>query len=120
MNNLITLLQIIAALGILNVWLIRSRRATNWRGGNAKTMQEEFSVYGLPAWSVTVIGSVKVALAMMMIAGLWVSELTRPASLALACLMLGAVLMHFKVKDPITKSLPALTVLGMSLLVGLS
>ena len=44
--------QVIAALGIFNVWIIRFGKATNWRGGDAKNLKDEFQVYGLPGWSV--------------------------------------------------------------------
>jgi hypothetical protein len=41
-------------------------------------------------------------------------ELGLPASLTIVALMLGAVSMHAKVKDPIKKSLPAAAMLLMS------
>jgi len=37
----------------------------------------------------------------------------RPAALLVAVLMVGAIVMHLKVKDPISRSLPALAVLAM-------
>jgi hypothetical protein len=63
MNYLIIVLQLVVALGILNVWLLRANRATAYRGGNAKNMREEFATYGLPYWFMCVIGVLKVALA---------------------------------------------------------
>ena len=36
--------QWIIGLGVLNVWLLRSRRATAYRGGDATNMQKEFAV----------------------------------------------------------------------------
>jgi len=42
---------------------------------------------------------------------------TRPAAYGMAVLMLGAIVMHFKVKDPLKKSLPAFTMLLLSLIV---
>ncbi len=106
--------QIVIALGIANVWILRFRKATPWRGGTAGTMEEEFAVYGLPAWSVRVIGSLKLLLAAALIAGVWVPGLTQPAAIGLAVLMLGAVAMHVKVRDPLMRSLPALTLLVLS------
>ena len=41
-------LQLIVAVGILNVWLLRSGRATPFRGGDARSLREEFAAYGLP------------------------------------------------------------------------
>jgi hypothetical protein len=43
MQNFIVLCQIIIALGIFNVWIIRYGKETNWRGGEAKNMKEEFA-----------------------------------------------------------------------------
>ena len=55
----------------------------------------------------------------MLIVGVWVPHLTVPAAGGMAALMLGAVLMHAKVKDPVKKTLPAFTMLVLSLLVAL-
>jgi uncharacterized membrane protein YphA (DoxX/SURF4 family) len=111
------LIQIVVALGIANVWLLRSGKSTGWRGGTATNMKEEFEVYGLPGWFMGLIGTLKLLLAASLIVGVWLPVLTRPAAGALAALMLGAVVMHFKVKDPLKKSLPAFTMLLLSLFV---
>jgi hypothetical protein len=34
--------QLIIAASIFNVWIIRFGKPTNWRGGTAKSMKEEF------------------------------------------------------------------------------
>jgi hypothetical protein len=60
MHSLSLLLQIIIALGILNVWLLRFGKSTAWRGGNAQYMKEEFEVYGLPEWFMRVIGGLRI------------------------------------------------------------
>jgi len=106
-------LQLIVALGILNVWLLRSGKVTAYRGGGAKNMREEFAVYGLPLWLFCVIGFLKVSLATALIAGIWFPLISQPAAMGMGLLMLGAFVMHLKVKDPIKKALPSLTVLAM-------
>ena len=63
MNYLIIGIKLVIALGIYNVWLLRSRKATNWRGGEAKNMKEEFEVYGLPGWFMNVVGLFKLLFA---------------------------------------------------------
>ena len=120
MRTVVSVLQIIVALGLLNVWLLRFRQSTTYRGGNAKTMQEEFAVYGLPEWSMWVVGALKVAVALCLIAGLWFHFLVLPAALLLCVLMVGALAMHLKVHDPIKKSLPALGMLISAALIGLA
>ncbi|NBR48632.1 DoxX family protein [bacterium] len=107
------ILQLIVALGILNVWLLRSGKATAYRGGGAKNMREEFAVYGLPFWLFCVIGFLKISLATALIAGIWFPPITQPAAMGMGLLMLGAFVMHLKVKDPIKKALPSLTVLAV-------
>jgi len=117
MESVKLVIQLVVALGILNVWLLRFGKPTAWRGGNAQNMREEFHVYGLPPWFMRVVGFLKILSAALLIAGVWVPNLTQPASLGLAVLMLGAVVMHFKVKDPLKKSLPAFTMLLFCLIV---
>ena len=109
--------KIFIALALLNVWLLRTGRSTAWRGGNAKNMREEFAVYGLPVWLMGVVGFLKVTLAILLIASIWLPVLNRPAAIGIAVLMLGAVSMHLKVRDPIKKALPALTLLALSCVV---
>ncbi len=117
MQLVINIIQVIIALGIFNVWLLRRDKSTNWRGGNATTMKEEFAVYGLPGWSVNVIGGLKLLFAALLIAGIWYPGLTQPAAAGVAILMLGAIAMHIKVKDPLQKSLPAFTMMALSLVI---
>ncbi len=107
MNYLIIALQVIVGLSILNVWLVQPKKATRWRGGDAKTIVEEFQVYGLPVWSVYVIGTLKVILALLLMAGIWYPMLKFPAAAGLGILLAGSVTMHLKVRDPLIKSFPA-------------
>ncbi len=106
-------LQLIVALGILNVWMLRSGKATPFRGGDAKNLREEFSAYGLPFWFMCVVGVLKVGLAVALIAAIWIHGVAQPAAIGLGVLMLGAFVMHLKVKDPIKKALPSIAVLAM-------
>jgi hypothetical protein len=111
--------QVAIALGLLNVWLLRTGKASPWRGGGATNMREEFAAYGLPAWAPSVVGFLKIGLALLLIAGLWLPALTRPAAIAVAVLMVGAIAMHVKVGDPPQKSLPAAALLVLALVVAL-
>lgn len=109
------ILQITVALGILNVWLLRRGKSTAYRGGGAKSMREEFAAYGLPPFAMVVVGIVKISLAVALLVGIFVRALVDPAAIGLAVLMVGALVMHLKVKDPAKKSVPALLVLAMCL-----
>lgn len=117
MELLRTILQIVVGLGILNVWLLRSSRSTAYRGGDAKSLQEEFATYGLPSWFFYLVGALKLACASCLLAGIWLPALVAPGAVGLAVLMAGAFSMHLKVKDPFIKSVPSLLMLAMSLLI---
>ena len=117
MNYLIIALQLIVGLSILNVWLVQPKKDTKWRGGNATTIFEEFNAYGLPDWSVYVVGAIKVALAIALIAAIWIPGLRYYAALGLAAMLAGSVLMHFKISDPLYKSFPAALFLVCCLLI---
>jgi hypothetical protein len=108
MEYLIISLKIIVALSIFNVWLIQNKKPTQWRGGNARTIMEEFDVYGLPAWSCYLIGTLKVLLALGLLISIWIPTLQQVSALGLALLLLGSIAMHLKISDPLKKSLPAL------------
>lgn len=105
------ILQCAVALGLLNVWLLRANRGTPYRGGNAETMRQEFSAYGLPPLAMYLVGTLKVGAALCLVAGIWWPSLVFPAALLIAILMVGAVAMHVKVHDPAQKSLPAMALL---------
>lgn len=104
-------LQLIVALGLLNVWLLRFNQKTAYRGGSAASMKEEFSTYGLPPAMLYIVGGLKILGAFALIIGIWVSQLIVPAASIIAILMIGALAMHLKVQDPPKKSLPAASVL---------
>lgn len=118
MRMFMIILQVAAALGLLNVWLVRFHRPTEYRGGNASSMIEEFATYGLPAWFAYVIGSLKIGAALALIAGIWIPTLVLPAAALICILMVGALTMHVKIGDPLKKSLPALGMLGLCLAIG--
>lgn len=115
--ELILVLQLIISIGLINVWFFRFNKATEYRGGDAKNMREEFQAYGLPSWLMYLVGAAKVIIAVMLIVSIWFKELLIYNLLALAVLMIAAVLMHIKVKDPIKKSYPALSILFMIALI---
>lgn len=114
-SPMLVILQLVVGLGLLNVWMIRRRGPTGYRGGQAQTLRGEFEAYGLPSWMFFVVGGLKVVAGLALIAGIWVPVLVRPAALVVAALMVGAIAMHVKVKDPVQRSLPALAVLVMCL-----
>lgn len=107
-------LQAIVGLGLLNVWLVRSRSATGYRGGDSRSLRQEFAVYGLPEWFFYLVGALKIGAAILLLVGIWYPPVVLPAGVVVVVLMLGALAMHIKVKDPAIRSLPAFLMLAMS------
>jgi hypothetical protein len=113
-SNIVPLFQIIIAFGLINVWLVRFNKPTKYRGAGAANMTDEFAAYGLPKWFMYMVGAGKILIAALMIFGFWVPAVIYPASVLLAVLMVGAVSMHIKVKDPFVRSVPAMLILLMA------
>lgn len=111
--TIVTVLQAVVGLGLLNVWLVRAGWATAYRGGDAKTLREEFRIYGLPTWSFRVVGGIKITAALILLAGIWVDLPVELAAQVVSVLMLGSISMHLKVGDPPRRSIPAGLVLLM-------
>lgn len=104
---LVVSLQLLVAFAMLDVWLIRYNSPGFSRGGDAKTMAEEFRVYGLPDWFRNLIRVLKLAAGGMMVLGIWWPECALISGSSLSIMMIGAMVMHFKVRDPIYKVLPS-------------
>ena len=107
-------LQMIVAVVLLAVWLIRPNQPTEYRGGGAKTMKEEFAVYGLPGWMMYLVGTLKVGAALALLIGIGLHALVLPAALLIVLLMIGAIAMHLKIHDPLKKGIPAVILLMLS------
>jgi uncharacterized membrane protein YphA (DoxX/SURF4 family) len=114
LNTIASVLQILVGLGLLNVWLLRRQSATAYRGGSAKNLKEEFAAYGLPAPMFYIVGGLKIICGVLLLVGLAYPPVVLPAAAVVAVLMVGAVAMHLKVGDPVTKYVPATLMLAMS------
>jgi uncharacterized membrane protein YphA (DoxX/SURF4 family) len=115
MKYLKHVLMAVVSITVLNVWLLRFNKPTIYRGGQAKTMIEEFAAYGLSETFVYVIGGLKVLAALGLVVGFFYKKLIVPSSLVIAVLMVGAIFMHFKVQDAAIKFLPATLMLLCSM-----
>jgi uncharacterized membrane protein YphA (DoxX/SURF4 family) len=80
-------------------------------------MMEEFKAYGLPEAMVYVVGFIKVSLAIMLIVGIWKESLVNPAAIGMGLMMLGAIIMHIKIKDTFKQTLPAVIFLILCVLI---
>ena len=118
MDTLVMTLQIVIAIVIFAVWIFRPNLDTNYRAGDAKNIVEEFAVYGLPKWSVYVVGATKLTLALALIVGIWYTQLAQYAVMGMGILMIGALICHLKTRDdPLSRATPASIMLVMCFLV---
>ena len=112
-------LSVIVGLTVINVWLFRSGKSTSYRGGDASNLMEEFEVYGLGDYFMT-IGIIKVSLAVLLLLSVYFNKLKLISSLGIGIMMLVAVYMHFSVGDELIKSMPASVMLLSCLIIAYS
>tara|TARA_Y100000385_G_scaffold202254_1_gene209528 strand:- start:1195 stop:1572 length:378 start_codon:yes stop_codon:yes gene_type:complete len=114
---IIIALKLIVGLSILNVWLIQPNKPSKWRGGDATTITEEFSVYGLSKTFYYIVFAVKVGLAILLLVSIKYDIFSLYSSIGLAALLGGSIAMHLKVKDALFKSFPAFLFMIMNLII---
>ena len=106
MKDLALIAQVIVALSIVIVWIFRF-----------DNIVKEFKQYGLSDLTRTMVGSAKIALATLLVAGIWYPSLVLIPALSMAFLMLSAQYFHFKVKNPWQKRMPSLFLLLLCLFI---
>ena len=106
MTNYSIIAQVIVALSIGYVWIFRF-----------DNIVKEFNQYGLSDLTRTLVGSAKIALSTLLIAGIWYSDLVLIPALLIAFLMLSAQYFHFKVNNPWQKRIPSMLLLVISLFI---
>ncbi len=106
MHTIVILAQIFIAVSIIIVWVFRF-----------DNIVVEFKQYGLSDLVRNMVGATKIALATLLIAGIWYHDLVAIPALIMAFLMLCAQAAHFKVKNPWQKHLPSLFLLILSLFI---
>ncbi|MGI9532967.1 DoxX family protein [Lutimonas sp.] len=100
MENLVKLSQIIVALSVLYVWTFRFHNVII-----------EFKQFGLSDLTRNFVGATKIALATLLLAGIWYPSLVLIPSILMGVFMLVAQYFHFKVSNPFIKHLPSLILL---------
>jgi hypothetical protein len=111
------IIKVAVGLSILNVWLLNRNKSTPWRAKNADNMSEEFAAYGLSTTIMIIIGTLKCLFAVLLMVSIFYPGVEWVGAAGIAILMAGAISMHFKIGDPIKKSLPAAIFLILSILV---
>lgn len=115
--NLVFVAEGLIGLWIWSVWSWRLRMDTSFRAAGAKNLVQEFQSYGYPIWVGFLVGAFKTAFASMLVVAIIypVRMLTLIGSSGMFILMWVAVLSHAGVKDPLTKFVPATSMLILSI-----
>ena len=106
MQDLTIVLQALVAASIFFVWVVRY-----------DNIIQEFRQYGLPDWLRDLVGILKLTFALLLLLGIQRASLAVIGSLGIAGLMGCAFVMHLRVKNPVFKMLPSLTMLFLSLII---
>lgn len=89
--------QLIVAISVAYVWVFRY-----------EVIIKEFKQFELIDLIRTFVGASKVALATLLIAGIWYPSLIPIPAILMGLFMLAAQYFHFKIKNPFFKHLPSL------------
>lgn len=110
------LLHVVIGTSIMSVWLLRVNKASKYRTGHAQTLQEEFTIVGLPDWLYRMVRVFKPFVAFLLIVSIMYKPFKIPCLITVTLLMVGAVCSHIVVKDALIKYVPALLLLTMCII----
>lgn len=106
MDRLAVAAQVLIAVSVVYVWVFRY-----------DNIVREFREYGLSDLFRTMVGAAKIALSTLLIVGIWHPELVLVPALAMAALMAGAQVSHFRARHAFLAFVPSLVLLLLSLFV---
>ena len=102
--NLIEIMKILVFSSVLFVWVVRY-----------KNIVEEFNYYKYPNWLRDLVGILKISMVIMIMSN--ETQLVDIGAIGIMILMLGAFVTHLKVKNPLSKMLPSMTLFSFCLLI---
>lgn len=106
MINLSNSAQIVIALSVCFVWIVRF-----------DNIVKEFKQYGISDLTRNLVGATKIALSTLLITGIWYGSLVLVPALLMAFLMVCAQIAHIRAKNPWFKFVPSFILLILSLFV---
>lgn len=107
-NVFLSSTQMILGLSVAYVWVFRFDNVV-----------KEFKQFGLSDLTRNFVGASKIALATLLVAGIWHSSLVQIPSILMGVFMIAAQFFHFKVKNPFIKHLPSLFLLILSSIIAI-
>jgi hypothetical protein len=106
MHSLTISLQAFVAASVFFVWVVRYANIV-----------QEFKQYGLPDWLRDLVGILKMTFALMLLIGIERVPFAVAGGIGIAVLMGAAFVTHLRVKNPVFKMLPSLTLLVFSVII---
>jgi uncharacterized membrane protein YphA (DoxX/SURF4 family) len=106
MHALTISLQALVAASVFFVWVVRYANII-----------QEFKQYGLPDWLRDLVGILKMTFSLMMLIGIERRPFAVAGGIGIAVLMGAAFVTHLRVKNPVFKMLPSLTLLVFSVVI---
>jgi len=100
MEKLTIVVQITLAISVAYVWIFRFHNVL-----------EEFKKFGLSDLTRNLVGATKIALATLLVVGIWCSSFVFIPSIIMGLFMIAAQYFHFKAKSPFIKRMPSLILL---------
>lgn len=95
-----TIAQLVVALAVIYVWVFRF-----------ENIVREFRQYGLSDQTRTLVGATKIALATLLIVGIWYPALVLVPAVLMGGLMLAAQYFHYQTHNPLVKRAPSFILL---------
>ena len=108
MTNYLIIAKIIVATSVAYVWIFRY-----------DVIVKEFKEFGLSELARAFVGASKIALATLLVAGIWYPSFIPISSTLMGLFMVAAQYYHFKIKNAFIKHLPSLILLILSALIAL-
>ncbi len=106
MHDLTVCLQALVAASVFFVWVVRYANII-----------QEFKQYGLPDWLRDLVGVLKIAFSLLLLIGIERGHFAVAGGIGIAVLMGAAFVTHLRVKNPVFKMLPSLTLLVFSVVI---
>lgn len=106
MPELAIFLQALVAASIVFVWVVRY-----------DNILQEFKQYALPDWLRDLVGILKLTFSLLLLVGIERKLSAVVGGVGIAFLMACAFVVHLRVRNPLSKMLPCLTLLLLSMII---
>ena len=108
MHELTIALQALVAASVFFVWVVRYANIV-----------QEFERYGLPDWLRDLVGILKTTFALMLLIGIERPLFAVAGGIGIVILMGAAFVTHLRIRNPVFKMLPSVTLLVVSAAIAL-